>query len=564
MKQLKYFASFLLLMVLVLPSCRKIEKVLPPIVRLENASYQTKPNRLVQITPTLENIADDAVFAWREEGKIVGTEPTLTYSSSELGTHHLTLTVTTPSGTAKVNAKVEIVEFQLPIISIEGGAEPIVETGEKYKLTPKIDNKEQLKLTWIKDNKVVSEDMNYIFTETQPGVYFVTLRAVNEDGEDEYLIRLTVVNEIPVDVKFENKVRAATVGNTIRIPAIVPSTNKMTFEWFIDGKKIEGQNSNILTYQASKTGNYEVKVIGKKGEKKGEATLSLQVVDANKHYRPFVENVSKKDAVKVFEFLPAPGQFVNEGYIANTMEEACEYAQKRLDNRQYVSLGGFGGYIVVGFDHSIKNTGKYDFAIEGNSFKGSSEPGIVWVMQDENGDGLPNDTWYELKGSETGKPETLQDYSITYYRPSAKKSNTMWTDNRGNRGEVAWLGFHQQDFYYPNWVKNDTYMLTGTCLASRTLDQSGNGTYWVNREFEWGYADNFSPIDRLTDDDNYNAAPNSNHFKISHAIDHKLQPVKLEYIDFVKVQTGLNVSAGWLGENSTEVFKFIDVYKEKK
>lgn len=85
----------------------------------------------------------------------------------------------------------------------------------------------------------------------------------------------------------------------------------------------------------------------------------------------------------------------------------------------YVSLGGFGGYIVVGFDHSIDASGGYDLAIVGNSFEGSSEPGIVWVMQDENGDGLPNDTWYELKGSETGKAETLQDYAVTYYRPRA-------------------------------------------------------------------------------------------------------------------------------------------------
>ena len=40
-----------------------------------------------------------------------------------------------------------------------------------------------------------------------------------------------------------------------------------------------------------------------------------------------------KDAdVEVVEFLPAPGQFVNEGYTATTMAEACAYAQERLDN----------------------------------------------------------------------------------------------------------------------------------------------------------------------------------------------------------------------------------------
>lgn len=564
MKRIKYILNFLLLASLILPSCRKIEKVLPPIIRLEQANYQTKPDRLIKITPTFENIEEDAVYAWREEGKILGTEPTLVFSSNELGTHHLTLTVTTPSGSAKANAKVEVVEFQLPIISIEGGGEPIVEIGEKYELTPIIDNKEGLKLTWIRDNQVVSENMTYTFTETKPGVSFVTLKAVNEDGEDEYLIRLTVVNEIPVEVSFDSDIRAATVGRTIRIPANVPSSKNMTFEWYVDGKKVEGEQGSILTYEATKTGNHQVKVIGKKGDKKGESTLTLQVVEPNQYYRPFVEGTSKRDVVKVFEFLPAPGQFVNERYVANTMEEACQYAQSRLAQHAHISLGGFGGYIIVGFDHSVKNTGDYDFAIEGNSFKGSSEPGIVWVMQDENGDGLPNDTWYELKGSETGKPETIQDYEITYYRPLAKKANTMWTDNRGNRGEVDWLGFHQQDFYYPNWVKNDTYMLRGTCLASQTFDQSGQGTYWVNPEFDWGYADNFSPIDRLTNDINYNAAPNANHFKISHAIDHKLQPVQLDYIDFVKVQTGLNTKAGWLGENSTEVFKFIDIYKEKK
>lgn len=76
-----------------------------------------------------------------------------------------------------------------------------------------------------------------------------------------------------------------------------------------------------------------------------------------------------------------------------------------------MSLGAFGGYLVVGFDHSIENDGGYNIGVSGNSFDGSSEPGIVWVMQDENGDGLPNDTWYELKGSEYGKPETTQDYA---------------------------------------------------------------------------------------------------------------------------------------------------------
>ena len=45
----------------------------------------------------------------------------------------------------------------------------------------------------------------------------------------------------------------------------------------------------------------------------------------------------------------------------------------------------------------------------------------------------------------------------------------------------------------------------------------------------------------------------SNHMRIRDAVRHDGQPANLKYMDFVKVQTGVNVKAGWLGENSTEV-----------
>ena len=287
---------------------------------------------------------------------------------------------------------------------------------------------------------------------------------------------------------------------------------------------------------------------------------------------------SKADWNKVYEYTPAPGQFINElktgGFdgTQTTPEAAVAYAEARMSqttadgtpNPIWVSLGGFGGYIVVGFDHSIDNSGGYDIGILGNSFSGSSEPGIVWVMQDENGKSLPDDTWYELAGSETGKAETIQNYAVTYYRPTEPKQPVKWTDNQGNSGEIDYLKqFHRQDYYYPLWIEADSYTLTGTRLEPRNYDASGNGTYWVNVEYDWGYADNFSPIDRLTDEDNAGASANANHFKISNAIDANGKHKELKYIDFVKVQVGVNAKSGWLGEVSTEVFGFYD-YNIKK
>ena len=284
--------------------------------------------------------------------------------------------------------------------------------------------------------------------------------------------------------------------------------------------------------------------------------------DLKNHYRAKTDASIAMQNV-VFEYTPAPGQFINETKTAGftgeetTPESAIAYATKRMEDGKYVSLGGFGGYIIVGFDHSIENMDGYDFLVRGNSFKGSSEPAVVWVMQDENGNGQPDDTWYELAGSETGKPETIQNYAVTYYRPEAEHKPVKWTDSAGNEGQIDYLGmYHSQTYYYPAWIKEDSYTLTGTFLAPRNYDKSGNGSYWVQDEYEWGYADNFSPIDFY--DKANNGFNGSNMFDISKAIDNNGVSIDLKYIDFIKVQTACNTKSGALGENSTEVLGFFD------
>lgn len=133
------------------------------------------------------------------------------------------------------------------------------------------------------------------------------------------------------------------------------------------------------------------------------ATLEFTVEchgEEESHRRP-ASGASSATWDRVYEYTPAPGQFINElvsgGFTGTetTPEAAVAYAEERMRKNTWVSLGGWGGYIVVGFDHSIDNSssgykGGYNFSITGNAFKGSSEPGIVYVMQDTNGNTLPD------------------------------------------------------------------------------------------------------------------------------------------------------------------------------
>lgn len=276
------------------------------------------------------------------------------------------------------------------------------------------------------------------------------------------------------------------------------------------------------------------------------------------HYRAATDS-SSVCWNEVLEYTPAPGQFIGEtktgGFTGeeSTSADAVKYAESRLKENKYVSLGGFGGYIVVGFDHSVDNATGYDLAIRGNAFDGSSEPGIVWVSRDENGNGLADDVWYELAGSDTMAETTIRSYSVTYYRPEADGQPVKWIDSDGVEGEVDYLeAYHKQPSYYPTWIGKDSYTLTGTRLEARNYDKSGNGSYWVQPAYDWGYVDNFSAEDYIENDKTLNL------FDIANAIDKEGKTAVLDYIDFVKVQTACNTKSGWLGEQSTEVTDFID------
>ena len=276
------------------------------------------------------------------------------------------------------------------------------------------------------------------------------------------------------------------------------------------------------------------------------------------HYRAATDSSSEQWSA-VMEYTPAPGQFIGDtktgGFTGeeSTPADAVAYATGRLTENKFVSLGGFGGYIVVGFDHSIDNVSGYDIAVRGNAYDGSSEPGIVWVSQDTNGNGKADDEWYELAGSDTMDETTIRHYSVTYYRPSEDGQPVKWIDSEGEEGQIDYLkAYHSQPSYYPTWISKDSYTLTGTRLAARNYDKSGNGTYWVQPAYDWGYADNFSAEDYVEDDKTLNR------FDIAKAIDKNGASLALEYIDFVKVQTACNTKSGWLGEQSTEVVDFID------
>ena len=270
---------------------------------------------------------------------------------------------------------------------------------------------------------------------------------------------------------------------------------------------------------------------------------------------------------RVLEYVPAPGQFTNSApwgwpSSAQSIEGGV---------RGTLSLGAFGGYVVFRFDGPVENDpgNPYgvDFSLFGNPLGDWSEPGVVFVMKDENGNGQPDDRWYELAGSDYHFLSSNSDYHVTYTNPGGPSATDVpWSDNLGNTGFIMANSSHNQP-YFPNTdsfpqVGQDQYTLKGSMILGAVDVDRPPVVRSLRRAF--GYADNQArgSAPYTLPDNPY--TPEVEHsggdaFDIGWAVDSMGRSVQLDQVDFIRVQTGILHKGGFLGEISTEISGGVDV-----
>lgn len=216
-------------------------------------------------------------------------------------------------------------------------------------------------------------------------------------------------------------------------------------------------------------------------------------------------------------FLPAPGQFVNEGATgsgwggpftasgASTLKNLVEgYVTTG------VSLGSFGGYAVLDFgeivydddDHYVSggiyndpnNAYGVDFTLFGNAMSTWAEPGCVQVSKD-------GEEWFDLAGSlhyqtpSTTAGGAIWDYTAVYTHPEEAENTTgvavPYTSTYKTRptstattesGTVGVNNWHRHSYFplYSNYfvaLNNRTAALDGLLNPISGLTMTDFGAY---------------------------------------------------------------------------------------
>lgn len=267
----------------------------------------------------------------------------------------------------------------------------------------------------------------------------------------------------------------------------------------------------------------------------------------------FIENV--------IEYQPAPGQLINTALWGSPSSAASIVGG--VDG--HLSLGSYGGYVVFRFGQPVVNHPDHpfgvDFTIFCNAYQDWSEPAVVWVMKDDNQNGLPDDTWLELAGSDYFFSTTKKNYKVTWVNPAEPvAADVYWFDNFGSYGNIFANTFYTQPYYplsdsFPA-VNPVLYQLNGTSILP-ALDSTDPALMKSYRR-AFGYADNRQRGAAPYTLPGNPYSPNTENaggdgFDLHWAVDSSGNYVDLDTAHFVKVQNAVLANAGILGEVSTEI-----------
>ncbi len=334
---------WLLIVTGIFASCNKDDVITdnnrPPRIILDSETgiYTVKIGKTLNISPDYEYV-ENALFAWRINGRLVSSASELNFEAEEIGDFYINLRVDTEYGSAEEELKIEVKELTPPVISIALPSQGLkVLKSTDYVISPDIQHSDldDFSIRWIRGGQTVSTGTSYTFNEQELGEYQISIVASNVDGETQYDFKITVVEQMPYVVQFfplcyaaESTTRYTYQGRSVSLRPHIEYFDRPVFTWYINGEKVETATERTFLFTPTTPGEYEISLYVTENLKNSSTVISRNVTRGAMEFQAIVKVVcvsgTESDKLrpqtassselwdKVYDFTPAPGQFINE------------------------------------------------------------------------------------------------------------------------------------------------------------------------------------------------------------------------------------------------------------
>jgi hypothetical protein len=251
-------------------------------------------------------------------------------------------------------------------------------------------------------------------------------------------------------------------------------------------------------------------------------------------------------ATIVVDYSPAAGQFVTDPNFndpARALGAPVGGGINNADNTSAVTLGGVGGSITLGFDHTVldhpNNPLGMDAIVFGNAFyllgdpeKRWAEAALIEISYDANNNNIADDSWFTIPGSSLTAPITLP-------LPSVFDGPVLINDPSAGAGNESYWGYADMS----------PVLILGDTDADNVVDN-----LTITAEEFYTVPDNPMTLDIDPGSGGGDA------FDIAWAIDPLTgDPAGLPGFDFIRITTAVDATNGALGEMSAEIDAVSDV-----
>ena len=274
-----------------------LKKDEPPFIGGLKDEYAVTVETDLLFTPEIKGNGDITI-EWLLEGKSVSNKPEYTFNAEKKGNYKLLLKATNKEGTTEKEIQIKVSE--------KGIAPTISNLKEEYRVVPGIDlvinpsvaSDTEVTYSWILDEKEVANTSEYTFKATQTGNYALILKASNENGTSEK--RISIIAEVKKQ-NLKTTVYTLLPFNFSAFESLPedmkPAITKAPSELY----RISLTQEKKPIFIAAKAGIYTLEV---SAENVISEIIEIEVKNRPKAPSPYI--------AQVFDYLPAPGQFVNK------------------------------------------------------------------------------------------------------------------------------------------------------------------------------------------------------------------------------------------------------------